>query len=147
MSKLTPETVKNAILATYKQGQQSVNENGFCMYRGPNGLKCVVGHMIPDEKYKASFESAGGGQGSELDSPHQIELREVLGVKETDWEFALLGSLQNCHDKPGLENLDFKSKFRINIRNLAKHPAYKSMPEFFPTEEDFNKVDQNDSSN
>lgn len=28
----------------------------FCMYRGPNGTKCVIGHMIDDESYGEEFE-------------------------------------------------------------------------------------------
>jgi hypothetical protein len=39
------------------QGVQSRNANGNCLYRGPNGLKCVVGAMINDEHYDPSFEN------------------------------------------------------------------------------------------
>jgi hypothetical protein len=38
------------------QGQKSVS-NGICMYRGPNGLKCAAGCLIPDEEYNPEFES------------------------------------------------------------------------------------------
>jgi hypothetical protein len=27
-----------------------------CCYRGPDGLKCAAGHLIPDEKYERKFE-------------------------------------------------------------------------------------------
>lgn len=27
-----------------------------CRYRGDNGTKCAVGHLIPDDKYSPSFE-------------------------------------------------------------------------------------------
>lgn len=27
-----------------------------CLYRGPNGMKCAAGHLIPDEKYKPKIE-------------------------------------------------------------------------------------------
>jgi hypothetical protein len=28
-----------------------------CLYRGPNGTKCAIGCLIPDELYKLAFES------------------------------------------------------------------------------------------
>jgi hypothetical protein len=31
-------------------------ENGTCMYRGPGGLKCAVGALIPDAIYDRAFE-------------------------------------------------------------------------------------------
>lgn len=33
-----------------KQGEPSILGD-TCRYRGPNGLKCAVGHIIPDEIY------------------------------------------------------------------------------------------------
>ena len=30
-----------------------------CMYRGPNGTKCAVGCLIPDEMYLPEMESSG----------------------------------------------------------------------------------------
>lgn len=39
------------------QGKPSTNEEGDCLYRGPEDLKCAVGCIIPDELYKESFEN------------------------------------------------------------------------------------------
>ncbi len=41
-----------------KQGVQSASTRGraLCRYRGPNGLMCAVGCLIPDNLYKKSFE-------------------------------------------------------------------------------------------
>jgi len=37
-----------------QQGKRSVNIS--CQYRGPNGLKCFLGHSIPDAVYELRFE-------------------------------------------------------------------------------------------
>lgn len=36
---------------------QSARLDGLsCLYRGPNGIKCAAGHLIPDNIYKTDFE-------------------------------------------------------------------------------------------
>ncbi len=40
----------------FSQGQRSVNANGVCLYRGPNGLKCAIGALITDEEYDSEME-------------------------------------------------------------------------------------------
>lgn len=42
------------------QNMQSVKYSGArakCLYRGPNGLKCAVGHLIADDEYGAFMEA------------------------------------------------------------------------------------------
>ncbi len=39
-----------------KQGKQSADAFGNCLYRGPEGLKCAVGCLIPDEVYQRNME-------------------------------------------------------------------------------------------
>lgn len=41
------------------QGCASVNPFGRCLYRGPDGLKCAIGHMIPDELYRPGWDDYG----------------------------------------------------------------------------------------
>lgn len=45
-------------VAAHLRQQQAVSEdpNGDCLYRGPNGLKCAIGALIPDNMYSADFE-------------------------------------------------------------------------------------------
>ena len=38
-----------------RQKKQCIKD-GKCMYRGPNNLKCAIGALIPDHKYKREFE-------------------------------------------------------------------------------------------
>lgn len=37
--------------------QESTNHYGLCRYRGPNGLRCAVGWLIPDTMYRESLEN------------------------------------------------------------------------------------------
>ena len=39
------------VAAIVKQGRPSVGDNDRCLYRGPDGLKCAAGHVIPDGIY------------------------------------------------------------------------------------------------
>ena len=40
------------------QKRQSMAKGGLrCVYRNPEGLKCAVGHCIPDEEYSEDFET------------------------------------------------------------------------------------------
>ncbi len=40
-----------------RQGKRSVRIGAYtCLYRGPNGLRCAVGCLIPDDQYKRSLE-------------------------------------------------------------------------------------------
>lgn len=44
------EVFNKAVKGLAAQGfQSSRNEDKTCRYRGPEGLKCAVGHLIPDE--------------------------------------------------------------------------------------------------
>lgn len=40
----------------FAQGKPAQNDKGVCMYRGPNGTKCAVGALIPDEAYSEDME-------------------------------------------------------------------------------------------
>ena len=39
-----------------QQNAKSINRYGRCLYRGPEGRKCAIGCLIPDEKYDPAFE-------------------------------------------------------------------------------------------
>lgn len=38
------------------QKERSI-KNGKCLYRGPYGLKCAIGALIPDELYKPEWDN------------------------------------------------------------------------------------------
>lgn len=45
-----------AVGGVIAQGGFARDENGKCFYRGEGGLKCAVGHLIPDSAYKPEME-------------------------------------------------------------------------------------------
>lgn len=38
------------------QKMRSQNDKRTCLYRGPEGLKCAAGCLIPDDKYSSTME-------------------------------------------------------------------------------------------
>ncbi|WP_233869549.1 hypothetical protein [Paraburkholderia adhaesiva] len=67
-----------------------------CRYRAPDGRRCAVGFVIPDEEYRAQFE--GGGV------VNMIRVAHLLGCSSGFTRFllahqSLLGYLQHMHDE------------------------------------------------
>src|SRR5579862_8760887 len=94
-----PQTAQEIFDAVAKhlarQGHRCVNERGSCVYRGPLGDACAVGHLIPDEEYDSTIED-----------------RTVFSIAEDmafDWmerlkpNRNLLADLQDAHDAPMIE--------------------------------------------
>ena len=79
-------TLETCIEAMERQGRPSVDENGACQYRGPNGLRCAAGHLIPDDEYEDWYEGS--------------DAEEVAGVAESFFghDLDLVEALQHAHD-------------------------------------------------
>jgi hypothetical protein len=79
-----------------------------CAYRGENGMKCALGHCIPDEQYKPYFEGLAPTNPNAYGSKEFPEYAErtrkakeigaILGV-ETESDSFFLMALQSIHDK------------------------------------------------
>jgi hypothetical protein len=72
-----------------------------CLYRGPNGAKCAIGHLIRDEDYKPEFEMKG------INADIRTALRKngvnvfqnfELATAEELRTFEFLKKLQVAHD-------------------------------------------------
>lgn len=51
------EIFNKAFLGLKAQGfNQSITDTKKCLYRGPDGMKCAIGHIIPDELYKKNWD-------------------------------------------------------------------------------------------
>ncbi len=71
------------------QNERSIRE-GSCVYRGPDGLKCAAGHLIPDEDYKSCFEGR---------SVMMLSNAEVaIYFKNNQFDINLVCDLQEIHD-------------------------------------------------
>lgn len=63
-----------------------------CLYHGPNGTKCAVGCLIPDEKYSPDMEGL---------NVYRINLEEILCLDHdyvVNEVVSMLLELQRCHD-------------------------------------------------
>ncbi len=83
------EAFNKIYLGLKSQGfQKSFNETIYrCQYRGPNGLKCAVGYLIPDEKYHESLEKL---------NPYDLIKVSIIDFPMLDSDF--LVELQSIHD-------------------------------------------------
>lgn len=87
------------------QGKPSANEEGDCLYRGPEDLKCAVGCIIPDELYKESFENCS------VDHNHLEDLVKELSNLYDIPLYKLIEDLrvaQSIHDS--YDSYDFNPK-------------------------------------
>lgn len=84
-----------------KQGTQSINDNGMCVYRGFNGLMCGVGVLIKDEHYYSSLE---GNSTKDESVMKALLLSGVIDdmpgehFKENHPIISLLVDIQHIHD-------------------------------------------------
>ena len=82
-----------------EQGIRSYGRTGgaMCALRGSDGVKCAVGHMIPDSHYKQSME--------DLTVPmlHESFSDEVLGFNLSEIVTACTASMR-IHDRVKVED-------------------------------------------
>lgn len=85
------EMLNTAVPFLIKQAVPSMTENGTrCLYRGPNGTKCAIGCIIPDDRYQEQFD--GVGFISSLKGISGV-MPDILGD-----DIPFLRALQQCHD-------------------------------------------------
>jgi len=104
-------------LMTQLQLSGTPDSNNFltCMYRGPDGLKCAIGCLIPDDMYHESFESLSITMlAKNPKDPAAQELMEYLGIDNLD----LLSELQQIHDHTptslSMESIKYLWSVRLN---------------------------------
>jgi len=80
------ELVTKHLLA---QGKRSTEAGASkCLYRGPNGLQCAIGCLIPDELYKDWFDEQGYVD---------MTIGAAAGISSDDLDLAR--RLQTIHDE------------------------------------------------
>ena len=94
-----------------KQGRRARDGSpqNYCCYRAPDGAKCAVGCLIPDDLYEVEMDGSGYSVAPLLD--HFPKFRKLFeGVDEY-----LLMRLQIAHDRS--ENL---SDLHVNLIDTAE---------------------------
>jgi hypothetical protein len=108
-----------AYVGMAKQGFiQSANGNFDCMYRGPHGLKCAIGHCVPDE-YMPMHENNADVISMINKDPNWDELFQNVDIDA-------LQSLQDAHDNAAgkaemvkANMLAFATKFNLTVPEVA----------------------------
>lgn len=80
-----------------------------CLYRGPNGLKCAIGCLIPDEMYFPKMDE--GYSFFDLPEIMGSDFHKLFGILDED----LMAELQAFHDRsvnwdetgPNIEGLKY----------------------------------------
>lgn len=83
----------------------------LCQYRGTGdslGLRCAIGHNIPDTKYSPALEGM---------MAHTPAVRRAAGFAKADDEFAI--QLQSAHDSGRRVSSRTPQGMQTSLRNLA----------------------------
>jgi len=92
MEQLSGQEIYNTVL--FKLREQKVQsyshclEGYSCLYRGPNGVKCALGHLINDEEYVPEMEGKSA----------DCLARESFMPKRLLPYLGLIAGLQTAHD-------------------------------------------------
>ena len=89
------DTATSAIIL---QGKRSVSIDGTCQYRGPNGLKCAIGHLMTDSQIHAYgiMNSEGAHVFTSLLVKELVP--DVTSHDEVETVRDFLAALQDAHD-------------------------------------------------
>ena len=120
------EAFNKSVLGVVAQGRPSI-ENGFCLYRAPNGCKCALGHLIADEHYHPGLENTTANS-TALRKALAASGMDVGGIDaEADMlnRSDLLMALQVAHDHAALKTLrhphNFVANFIAECRDVARN--------------------------
>ena len=111
-----------------KQGwlQSRYPDGRGCCYRGPDGLKCAVGHVIPDELYDPIMDKNLGDIGDVISflssklciNPGGTELSDVMHR-----HYSMLCAVQEWHDDDLDDSLDRVTQYKntwTKLKNRLK---------------------------
>jgi hypothetical protein len=106
-----------------EQGAPSVrfeaNDEGACLYRGPNGTKCAVGFLIDDADYVPEFEAGYTARTLLRD------YSEKLGWQKGAHDYLLQQMQGHAHDVAARQsrgdNAEFLRLFKLYAANVARY--------------------------
>ena len=110
----TQQIFDKAVGGVIKQGGRSVtvdDDEVRCQYRGPNNLRCAVGHIINYDYYQEGLETANVHT-KEVIRAIQYSIGRELLWNEND----MLCELQDAHD----DSDELLERFKIDSRKIAK---------------------------
>lgn len=94
----TKESMIDYIKKEFKGRSVDIYKN-ICLYRGPEGKKCIVGLFIPDNLYKPELE----GKSLKLHiENNNVSFNEI--IKQLPLPYEAMQYLQLIHDRDDLKN-------------------------------------------
>lgn len=101
------------------QNARCVNSSNACVYRGPKGLKCAIGALIPDDQYKRRFDTRQFNTDDLVD----VGVPALQGLDPS-----LLRELQVVHDVHAVEFwpwylIDVANKFNLRVPKFLEKAA------------------------
>ena len=110
---MTRQEIFDKVVAHFAVQREAAAEYGVCMYRTPDGRKCAIGALIPDDAYSQRLEDKSVGTLS----------REFPGIMRasglSDGDLCFLFALQDAHDGRASSNKSFLNYFSHSMRLLA----------------------------
>jgi len=85
------------------QRMRSMTLGNRCCYRSPNGLKCAVGCLIPDDRYNPIFDRGNSGGGYSALALLR-DYPDVLLDECAQADSGLLSMAQSVHDNNPVED-------------------------------------------
>lgn len=107
-----------------EQGGPAMNMEATCQYLNEDGLKCGVGHLLPDDKTRKDWDLSVGAivdlaDDDELWPAAMAPKLEAAGLTGLSRRF--LEDLQKAHDNPANKfSSNYLADFRQNMRDLAE---------------------------
>jgi hypothetical protein len=129
-----------------RQGVRAESADGSCLYRGPDGTKCAVGCLIPDDVYHRDMEKLSV-EALLKDTPvtacgeRDVNSRQAILALNWEVDAALLSTMQNVHDvwcPHTWEDrfLEVADKWNLEIPSLSESevpgPDFKHEKKGFP---------------
>ena len=108
------EIFDKSVIGVIKQGKKSLDLNG-CAYRGFNGNKCAIGHLITDDHYNKKLEGCTAG---EILVDNALEAS--INTKLNDTLLSMLLDLQRAHDYSDFSERYFLNDFIAKVTNICK---------------------------
>ena len=103
----TQQILNFCVKKIVEQGGPSMDQSDSCRYRGPNGAKCAIGHLIGDDEYLPAFEG-----NTVLALSRNYSDIKFKNFDLTDCEVRiLLVQLQEAHDRAAYETAYDSSTF------------------------------------
>lgn len=108
----TPQQLADYILPKlFRQGRKSCTHNHPCAYRGADGARCAVGHVIADEHYSPRLE----GHSTKFQSVQTAVARSLRQTSLSKDQQYLLDLLQACHDRCNHVGASFLHQLRQQL--------------------------------